>query len=82
MTLGLLYHMAAVVAGAMGVPPSSELERHMPTCSLPIMTCWTRATLIGIMPSPADARDHGGARLGDERPDGSSGCRSEILPVP
>ncbi len=28
-TLGLLYHMAAVVAGAMGVPPSSELERHI-----------------------------------------------------
>jgi hypothetical protein len=28
-TLGLLYHMAAVVAGAMGVPPSSELERYV-----------------------------------------------------
>src|SRR5271157_4557951 len=28
-TLGLLCHMAAVVAGAMGVPPSSELERHI-----------------------------------------------------
>src|SRR5271166_4131000 len=28
-TLALLYHMAAVVAGAMGVPPSSELERHI-----------------------------------------------------
>ena len=28
-TLGLLYHMAAVVAGALGVPPSSELERHI-----------------------------------------------------
>ena len=28
-TLGLLYHMAAVVAGAVGVPPSSELERHI-----------------------------------------------------
>ena len=28
-TLGLLYHMAAVLAGAMGVPPSSELERHI-----------------------------------------------------
>jgi hypothetical protein len=28
-TLALLYHMAAVVAGAMGVPPSSELERRI-----------------------------------------------------
>ncbi len=28
-TLVLLYHMAAVIAGAMGVPPSSELERHI-----------------------------------------------------
>ena len=28
-TLGLLYHMAAVIAGAVGVPPSSELERHI-----------------------------------------------------
>jgi len=27
-TLGLLYHMAAVVAGAVGVPPSSQLERR------------------------------------------------------
>ena len=28
-TVGLLYHMAAVIAGAMGVSPSSELERHV-----------------------------------------------------
>ncbi len=28
-TLALLYHITAVIAGAMGVPPSSELERHI-----------------------------------------------------
>ncbi len=28
-TLGLLFHIVAVVAGAMGVPPSSPLERHI-----------------------------------------------------
>ena len=27
-TAGLLFHLAAVVAGALGVPPSSELERR------------------------------------------------------
>jgi hypothetical protein len=28
-TAGLLFHMAAVVAGALGVPPSSDLERRI-----------------------------------------------------
>src|SRR4051812_18259860 len=28
-TAGLLFHLAAVVAGALGVPPSSELERRI-----------------------------------------------------
>ena len=83
-TLGLLYHMAAVVAGAMGVPPSSELERHIADLFTPYHDLLDQGYAYRYYAEPPPTpviTATAPVRRGTARP-GRPAARNGILPVP